>query len=172
RRAVGVAVALTFLQLALGATMRHEHIGLAVPDFPLAYGRILPDTSPAAIAAINARRADEGQVPIQPEHVWVHLAHRAMAVGVCGAVFWVLAASGGAAPWVRRTAWLWSALVVLQFALGAWTVLSGKSVAMATAHMALGALLLALGVVFAVRLRLSSRLTMPAAALRSPALAA
>jgi hypothetical protein len=54
------ATALIFLQLGLGATMRHEHAGLAIPDFPLAYGKILPDTSAASIAAINqARVADD-----------------------------------------------------------------------------------------------------------------
>jgi len=34
------ATSLVFLQLILGATMRHQHAGLAVPDFPLAYGKL------------------------------------------------------------------------------------------------------------------------------------
>ena len=28
-------------QLILGATMRHQHAGLAIPDFPLAYGKMV-----------------------------------------------------------------------------------------------------------------------------------
>ena len=39
------ATGLIFLQLGIGAAMRHEHIGLSIPDFPLAYGNWLPDTS-------------------------------------------------------------------------------------------------------------------------------
>ena len=157
RRAVAWAVALTFLQLALGATMRHEHIGLAVPDFPLAYGKILPDTSPAAMEVINRERAAAGQVPIKPAFIRVHWAHRAMALAVCAAFCWVWLAAQGVGGWARRWASLAAVLVFLQAALGAWTVLSGKSVAVATAHMALGALLLALGVVMLVRLQLARR---------------
>jgi cytochrome c oxidase assembly protein subunit 15 len=49
---------LIFLQLALGATMRHQHAGLSISDFPLAHGQIWPDTSPASIARYNAERMD------------------------------------------------------------------------------------------------------------------
>src|SRR4051812_11138259 len=44
----GIAVTTTLLiyfQLALGATMRHQHRDLSILDFPLAYGKIIPDTS-------------------------------------------------------------------------------------------------------------------------------
>ncbi len=34
-------------QLALGATMRHQHAGLAIPDFPQAYGKVWPATDAA-----------------------------------------------------------------------------------------------------------------------------
>ena len=33
-----------YAQLALGATMRHEHRDLAILDFPTAYGQILPES--------------------------------------------------------------------------------------------------------------------------------
>ena len=55
----GVALTTTvfiYLQLALGATMRHQHRDLAITDFPTAYGQWIPDTSAAAIAKINAAR--------------------------------------------------------------------------------------------------------------------
>src|SRR5688572_26206129 len=38
---------LILAQLVLGATMRHRHAGLAVPDFPLAYGGLWPRTDDA-----------------------------------------------------------------------------------------------------------------------------
>src|ERR1700722_660195 len=44
---------LIFIQLLIAATMRHQHAGLSIPDFPLAYGKVWPDTSPDAIAHYN-----------------------------------------------------------------------------------------------------------------------
>src|SRR5438477_10181823 len=45
-----------YLQLALGATMRHQHRDLAVLDFPTANGVWFPDTSAQALAKINLWR--------------------------------------------------------------------------------------------------------------------
>src|SRR5262245_53136886 len=42
RGAAVVAPAVVFVQLVLGATMRHRGAGLAIPDFPLAFGRVIP----------------------------------------------------------------------------------------------------------------------------------
>ena len=47
---------LIYAQLALGATMRHQHRDLSILDFPTAYGQWLPDTSAEKINAINAWR--------------------------------------------------------------------------------------------------------------------
>src|SRR5947208_1674127 len=52
RLAVFTAIAV-YVQLTLGATMRHQHRDLAILDFPTAYGQWIPGTGPAAIAAIN-----------------------------------------------------------------------------------------------------------------------
>src|SRR6202043_1483726 len=52
----------------------------------------------------------------------------------------------------RRCAAVWILLVVVQFCLGAWTVLSNKAADVATAHVLFGALTLMLGVVLAVGL--------------------
>ena len=43
-------------QLFLGATMRHQHAGLAIPDFPLAYGQWWPPTDQASLRVINQHR--------------------------------------------------------------------------------------------------------------------
>src|SRR6266536_3185629 len=47
--AIATTIAI-YVQLALGATMRHEHRDLAVLDFPTANGAWIPDTSVAALA--------------------------------------------------------------------------------------------------------------------------
>jgi cytochrome c oxidase assembly protein subunit 15 len=50
-------VAVVYLQILAGALMRHLGAGLAIPDFPLAFGRIIPPITTAAIAANFTHRA-------------------------------------------------------------------------------------------------------------------
>jgi cytochrome c oxidase assembly protein subunit 15 len=70
-----------FLQLILGATMRHQHAGLAIPDFPLAYGKIWPDTSADAVAHYNADRVEVISVnPITANQILLQMVHRLFAV--------------------------------------------------------------------------------------------
>ncbi len=76
-----VATAIVFVQLVLGALMRHTGAGLAVPDFPLALGRLVP--------------------PFDEPGVAVHYAHRLGAIAVLLAVAW-LVATGASLP--RRIA--------------------------------------------------------------------
>src|SRR5206468_5105353 len=49
---------LIFAQLVLGATMRHQHAGLAIPDFPAAYGRVWPALDGESIARYNQNRIE------------------------------------------------------------------------------------------------------------------
>ena len=46
-----LAVIAVYAQLIIGAMMRHYQAGLAVPDFPLAHGKLIPKTDPASIHA-------------------------------------------------------------------------------------------------------------------------
>lgn len=144
-RARGIALALavaTFVQLGIAATMRHEHAGLSIPDFPLAYGKILPDTSGTAVAAINAQRYADGKVPTTAGQIWLQMAHRILAVGIAALTFVLVVRCAGLPVATRRTAWLLAGMVLVQISLGAWTVWSDKAADIATAHMALGALFL------------------------------
>ena len=120
-----------YLQLVIGAVMRHTKAGLAIPDFPLSLGRVVPplDSFPVAIA----------------------FAHRAWALVVAALVTaTAVAAYRSRRPLVRRGGIALATLVVLQIALGATTVLSRKGVAVTTAHVATGALLLGTAVALAV----------------------
>jgi cytochrome c oxidase assembly protein subunit 15 len=121
--AAALATGVVFLQLALGAVMRHIGAGLAIPDFPLAAGRLIP--------------------PFDTPGVAVHFAHRLGALVVLAAVVRVVlrARRSGEARLVR-TASLALALVVVQIGLGGATVLSGRAVVPTTAHVAVGAAVL------------------------------
>lgn len=142
---------LIFLQLVLGATMRHQHAGLAIPDFPLAYGKLWPAMDADAVAAYNARRLEVTTAnPITPTHIVLQMAHRlmALAIVVCaGALAWRATRSNGSSilP-LRRLTFFWLGLILVQAGLGAWTIWSQKAADVATAHVIVGALSLVTGV--------------------------
>ena len=142
-----VTVGAVFLQLLIGAVMRHDKAGLAIPDFPLALGRIVP--------------------PIRSFAVAIHYAHRVSALAVAALVIACLvSAVRSGRPTLARTGIGLTLLVAVQIALGAATVLTGKAVPVATAHVATGALLLAT----ALGLTLGSRrIPLSPAGTRTPA---
>ncbi|HST29389.1 MAG TPA: COX15/CtaA family protein, partial [Chthoniobacterales bacterium] len=79
--AVATTVAI-YVQLALGATMRHQHKDLAILDFPTANGAWIPDTSAEALAKINAWRDARAFSDVDAFQIWLQLVHRFVAVGI------------------------------------------------------------------------------------------
>lgn len=144
--------ALIFLQLILGATMRHQHAGLAIWDFPLAHGQLWPDMSPEAIQRYNAMRSEVVAAnPITAAQVGLQMAHRIVAVFILAAVVLCFAKTrrNPALP-VRRLGLAWMILVLVQVALGAWTIWSNKAADIATLHVLTGSLTLAAGAMLCV----------------------
>jgi cytochrome c oxidase assembly protein subunit 15 len=142
-----VLTALVYLQLGIGATMRHEHAGLSIHDFPLAYGQVWPMLNKAELDEINAQRIATGEVPTTLGQIHLQMLHRLMAV-VLAVLFVVYAwKARRAAVGVRWASRWWLAMIVVQIALGAWTIWSNKAADITTAHVAVGALILFLGVV-------------------------
>ncbi len=132
-----VTVGVIFLQLLLGALMRHMKAGLAIPDFPLALNRLVPPFSSFAVA--------------------IHFAHRVGALFIAGCVFGCLvAAFRSGRPGLKKAAAGLGVLAVAQIALGAATVLSRKAVPITTAHVATGALLLGTALAFTLASRRES----------------
>ena len=148
---LGVALTTTifiYLQLALGATMRHQHRDLAITDFPTAYGQWIPDTNAAAIAKINATRDTIAMSDVSAAQIWLQMAHRFGAVLVAIGVIWFFVSAHREKIFPLRglsTAWLIGVLV--QVTLGAWTIWSNKAADVATTHVAIGATLLGLGAI-------------------------
>ena len=159
-RALAVT-ALIFAQLIVGATMRHEHAGLSIPDFPLAYGQAWPKTDPASVTDYNRWRLEHNQSPTTPLNINMQMAHRAGAVLITVAILAVAAAAWrapGTAPALRRWSAVWVGLVFIQFALGACTIWTNKAADVATTHVAVGALTLITGALLtAMSWRLQSR---------------
>ncbi len=131
-----LTAAAVYVQLILGAVMRHTGAGLAIPDFPLAFGRLLP--------------------PFEIPGVAIHFAHRIGAVVVASLVTWTVAvvlARHRYQPQLVRPALLAAVLVTVQIGLGALTIWTSKAVLPTTAHVAVGAAVLATTFTLALRAR-------------------
>lgn len=138
-----------YVQLALGATIRHQHRDLAILDFPTANGAWLPDTSAAALAKINAWRDARALSDVTAFQIWLQMAHRFLAYTIAIAIIvFVLRVFRHVRDLLvlRRLSILWLIFVFVQITLGAWTIWSNKAADVATAHVALGAIMLSFGV--------------------------
>lgn len=141
---------LVFGQLVLGASMRHQHAGLAVAEFPLIVsGKLWPATDEASLAKVNQDRIDHRDFnPITKNHVLLHMTHRitAFTLFALSALFVAIAVKklpGG--HWLGSCLIVWFSLICLQALLGAATVWSNKAADIATLHVVFGAVTLALG---------------------------
>ena len=125
---------LIYTQIIVGATMRHTGAGLAIPDFPLMFGHVVPDHWSAKIA--------------------IHFAHRVGALLVTLSVIALAAyvrSTHRDRPELTRPAMLMLALVAAQVTLGAATVLTARDVWINSIHVVCGALVLTTSLVMTLR---------------------
>jgi cytochrome c oxidase assembly protein subunit 15 len=123
-----------YLQIVIGATMRHTDAGLAIPDFPLAFGQLIPPQWDSKIA--------------------IHFAHRVGAV----IVTLLIAATTGHVFFrhrrrseLVRPSLLLLVLLALQITLGAMTVLTAKHYIINSLHVVTGASVLVTALVLTLR---------------------
>jgi heme a synthase len=129
-----VTVALVYAQVLAGALVRHTGAGLAIPDFPLAFGRIWPTAATGLVA--------------------YHLLHRVGAVVVTVSVIWTVAATmrrHADVPALRRPALALALLLAWQIYLGAAIIWTRRAVMPTTTHVLSGALVLVTSLVLALR---------------------
>ncbi|MDD5139898.1 MAG: COX15/CtaA family protein [Verrucomicrobiales bacterium] len=145
---------LIFAQLIIAATMRHQHAGLAIADFPLAYGKIWPATNPTAVASYNARRVSvTEEAPVTAFQIKLQMAHRVVALAIfilVAACAWQAWRRLGGKDSLAKLAIFWLALMFAQIALGAWTIWSNKAADVATLHVMVGALSLVTGALWCI----------------------
>ena len=163
-------ICLVFVQLLLGATMRHQHAGLAIWDFPLAHGQVWPATDAPSIARYNENRVElHKNLHVQNQlydakgnpqvflasgreilswHVWLQMLHRlgamatlALAVALVVKARHCLVQAHG----FTKAGYTLLGMIVAQAGMGIWTILSNKAADVATGHVVLGAACLALG---------------------------
>ena len=150
-----LALILTYFQLGMAATIRHQHAPLAIRDFPAAYGTLLPATDAASLAKINEARARDRIAPVSAGQIHLQLTHRAGAVALFIVVLIFTVKAIGITPlghWLRGWSLLWVGAILLQILLGGMTIWFNKAADVATAHMALGAALTAFVILLTFRL--------------------
>ena len=150
RRLTIVTTAWVYVQILIGAVMRHTDAGLAIPDFPLAFGHLIPPQWDPKIA--------------------IHFAHRvgalvasALIVATAGHVFYHHRRSG---VLVRPSVLLLSLLAV-QITLGALTVLTARHYVINSLHVVTGASVLVTSLVLTLRAH-ESRLGTRGAGMAAP----
>jgi heme a synthase len=129
-----LTTAVIYMQILVGATMRHTAAGLAIPDFPLMFGHFIPDHWDARIA--------------------VHFAHRLGAVIVAAAVL-----STAMYIWRRHTdrselaspGLVIVLLTIVQVTLGALTIITRRDPLINSVHVVVGALVLTTSLVITLR---------------------
>ncbi len=149
-----VTTILILAQLILGATMRHQHAGLAIPDFPLAYGKWWPATDADSVAHYNQTRlASEAYGFITPAQIVLQMVHRIVALAIVVCVVTCFVRTLRTFGWqnlLTRWSCAWVVLICCQALLGAATIWTGKSADIATTHVALGALSLLSGTLLTI----------------------
>lgn len=125
---------LVFAQLIIGAIMRHMGAGLAIPDFPLAFGKIIPLIETQAVAVHFLHRVGALLVGISvivtATQIFRHHAHQRE---------------------LTRPALLLVIALIVQITLAAFTIWSKKAMLPTTAHVATGAFILAASLVLTLR---------------------
>jgi len=140
-----------YVQILLGATMRHTDAGLAIPDFPLAFGQLVPPHWDAKIA--------------------IHFAHR---VGALIATMLILAGTGHVFYHHRRRgelvrpSLLLLLLLAAQITLGAFTVWSAKHYIINSLHVVTGACVLVTSLVLTLRAHRAQFAALDARSARQP----
>jgi cytochrome c oxidase assembly protein subunit 15 len=147
-------VAVIYGQLIVGAVMRHYEAGLAIPDWPLHYGQILPPSDQPTLTELNTPwLRDPAIKPVTVAQVWLHFGHRTGALIVSVfviALAVVLLKHHRASRLLSSLAWVLAVLLAGQFTLGVLTVLIRKPADLASLHVAVGALCLAVSFIIAI----------------------
>jgi heme a synthase len=124
-------VLLVYIQILLGATTRHLGAGMAIPDFPLSFGRIVPNFT--------------------SNEVLVAFSHRAGALVVFAvALVAAVEAFSRRVQSGRRIFTFILGVLTLQITFGAYTIWTGRQPIITSVHVVTGALLLALTVLYAL----------------------
>ena len=138
----------SFIQILLGALVRHTGAGSIIPDFPLSFGKVIPPFG-------NLPYDPNAPFPISYSglqfKVALHFAHRVWAFVVAGVgIYASILVIRGKIEFMKGFAFLWLALILLQILLGAFVVWTKLSVPITILHVAVGATIFGLSLILTV----------------------
>ncbi len=158
-----VIIGVVYLQLFLGAIMRHTGSGLAIPDFPTVAGRWLPFFNQSALQWVNDWRFEHQAYAIGMPmadvtllQMWIHFSHRLGALLVLIAVLymvWRAQREDELPARIWQSIALLFVLVAVQFSLGLFTLWTLKQPVITSLHVVTGAGILASSVLLTLRIR-------------------
>ena len=146
---------LVYIQLIIGALMRHTQSGLAIPDFPLAGGYLLPPFNQTMLNTVHAMQFDLDIPFVSMSQVVVHFLHRLGGVSVAIAVGWLswkIYQRKDSNNRIYRQTVLLDMLLLLQITLGAFTIWSLKEPLITSIHVVNGATILGLSMLMVLRI--------------------
>jgi cytochrome c oxidase assembly protein subunit 15 len=142
RAPAALALGVLIIQIALGGWVSANYAGLACPDLPLCQGQAVPkmDFAHAFHVLRELGQSPEGGLVSIEALTAIHWTHRMFALVVLGMVGWAAVRAMKIFPWFGIAIAL---LLLLQLALGVANVAFNLPLALAAAHNAGAALLLA-----------------------------
>jgi len=155
-----ITTGVIFLQLIIGAIMRHTESGLAIPDFPLMYGKFFPPLSELDLKFANDELlkmgilAKSGNSSITLAQILIHSLHRLWACVVvvcCVIIFSNIRKNYRSVKQLYKPAVILLSLVILQICLGILTILTEKQFTITSLHVVTGAATLATSFVIMFR---------------------
>ena len=144
---------MVYLQLILGAMIRHTSSGLAIPDFPTMGGLWLPDFSNQMIHNINSTLFDMNLESVSRIQVVIHFLHR-LSAGIITVVvfcFFYFHLKTTTKKNISKSIWMIMLTVLVQVSLGVFTVLTERSPYITSLHVLNGAILLGLCTLLVLR---------------------
>ena len=147
-------ISFVYIQLILGALMRHTASGLAIPDFPTMGGLWFPTFSESMINNINVELFDMDWELVSKNQVVIHFIHRLGALIVSAFIGYFFFKNKSVIKknkTLNRTKWSIILILVIQVSLGVLTILSEKAPFIASFHVVNGAALLGLSILLVLR---------------------
>ena len=147
-------ISFVYVQLILGALMRHTASGMAIPDFPTMGGLWFPTFSESMINNINVELFDMDWELVSKTQVVIHFIHRLGALIVSafiGYFFFKNKLVIKKNKTLNRTKWSIILILVIQVSLGVLTILSEKEPFIASFHVVNGAALLGISILLVLR---------------------
>ena len=149
-----LGTSLVYIQLIIGALMRHTQSGLAIPDFPLSGGYIIPTFNQEMLNTIQSMQFESGLPFVTLNQIIIHYLHRMGAIAVTisiGWLTWKIIQSKISNERIYRLAGFLITLLIIQVTLGAFTIWSVKEPFITSIHVVNGAVILGVSTLLILR---------------------